>query len=337
MRVLVVGVGYWGPNVVRNLASFPDVEAIGVSDTDPQKVQRVIQMYPRTHAARPAPDAFRDGYDAAVIVTPVDSHASLAHAAFASGLHVLVEKPFTRTSGEARALIAHAEQAQRCLMTGHVFHYKPEVLAVVNLVRSGSLGKICYIDSIRVNLGVFRSDVNVLWDLAPHDLSIFEACIGREPQRVAAVGACHVANHATHAVRQETMAYLTLDYGDGCLGHIHVNWFSPLKQRFMVIAGDKQMALYDDLDPTMPVRIYDRGTYDPTTDTPAYPQLRTGQTVAPQIRQEEPLYRELSEWFVAIRERRKPATDGEAGLRVVRILEAAMHSLREDGRFIPLV
>lgn len=219
-------------------------------------------------------------------------------------------------------------------MAGHVFHYKPEVRALAELVRSGELGEIRYLDSVRVNLGLFRPDVNVMWDLAPHDLTIFEAVLGgRMPVRVSAVGACHVAHPSSP---QETMVHLTLEYGGGLLGHVHVNWFSPLKQRLIVIAGDKKMAVYDDINTAEPIRVYDRGTYDPETDTPAYPSLRTGHTFIPNIKQEEPLRIQIREFFNAIKEGRAPETDGRAGLRVVRILEAAMRSLREDGRFVAL-
>jgi predicted dehydrogenase len=333
MKILVVGVGYWGPNVVRNLVDFPEVESIGISDLDPAKAAKMVAKFPRTHVARPAPDAFADGYDAAIIVTPVDTHASLAEAALANGMHVLVEKPLTRTIDEAKRLIAKADEADRRLMVGHVFHYKPEVRALVDLVKSGELGTVKYLDSVRVNLGLFRSDVNVLWDLAPHDLTIFEALLGKEPVRVSAMGAKHVI-HPTSP--QETMVYMTLDYGDGTLGHVHVNWYSPVKQRLMMVGGDKKMAVYDDINTAEPIRVYDRGTYDPTSDTPAYPALRTGHVQIPHIKQEEPLRAQLREFFASINENRAPATDGHAGLRVVRTLEAAMKSLERDGVFVSM-
>lgn len=333
MKVVVVGVGYWGPNIVRNLVNFPEVESIGVSDLDPAKAEAVARRFPRTHVARSAPDAFGDGYDAAVIVTPVDTHASLASAALDKGLHVLVEKPITRTSDEALALIKLAADRNLRLMVGHVFHYKPQVRALVDLVASGELGNVRYLDSVRVNLGLFRPDVNVMWDLAPHDLTIFEAILKKMPVRVSAVGACHAAYPSQP---QETMVLLNLDYGNGCLGHVHVNWLSPLKQRLMVVAGDKKMAVYDDIHPSEPIKVYDCGVYDPKADTPMYPTIRTGHAFVPQIKQDEPLGRQLKEFFAAIREQRAPETDGQAGLRVVRILEAGMESLRQDGRFIDL-
>ncbi len=333
MRILVVGAGYWGPHVVRNLVELSQVEAIGISDLDQTKADRLAFRFPRTHVVKAAPEAFRGGYDAAIIATPVHTHAALAQTALEAGLHVIVEKPFTRTSAEAQMLIAEAERLDRRLMVGHVFHYKPAVRALAELVKSGELGRIQYMDSIRVNLGLFRPDVNVLWDLAPHDLSIFEALTGRMPMRVCAVGARHVP-HPT--AKQETMIYLTMDYGDEMVAHVHVNWFSPLKQRLMVIAGDRKMAVFDDIDYSEPIRVYDSGTYDPVADTPAYPAIRTGDVHIPQIKQEEPLRLQLEEFFSAINEHRAPQTDGYAGLRVVQILEAAMRSLREDGKFILL-
>jgi predicted dehydrogenase len=331
MRVLVVGAGYWGPNFVRNLVDFPEVESIGISDLDPSKAQKLVQRFPRTHVARRAPDAFTDGFDVAIIATPVDTHAVLAAAALNAGLHVLVEKPITRTSQEAQSLVARAQEKNLRLMVGHVFHYKPEVRALVELVRSGELGRIRYLDSVRVNLGLFRPDVNVMWDLAPHDLTIFEAVMGKMPLRVSAVGSSHVIHPTTP---QETMVHLTLDYGDETLGHVHANWFSPLKQRLMVIAGDKKMAVYDDINMMEPIKVYDCGTYDPDLDTPTYPALRSGNTFIPKIKQEEPLKLQIREFLTAIRDGRNPETDGNAGMRVVQILEAGMKSLKEDGGFV---
>ncbi len=336
MRVLVVGAGYWGPNIVRNLVEFPEVESIGISDIDTSRAEKLVKKYPRTHIAPPAPEAFTGDYDAVFIVTPVRTHKDLAIQALEAGMHVYVEKPLTRTVEEGRELVDAATRTGKRLMVGHVFHYKPAVRALVDLVKSGQLGTIKYLDSVRVNLGQFRPDVNVMWDLAPHDLTIFEAILGKMPVRVSAVGACHVPQYETS---QETLTYLTLDYGDGCLAHVHTNWFSPLKQRLMVVAGDRKMAVFDDIDPMEPIRVYDRGTYDPEHDRkdPFYVQLRSGDTHVPFVKNEEPLKVQIREFFNAIREGRDPETDGEAGLRLVRILETAMVSLREDGRFISIL
>jgi predicted dehydrogenase len=334
MKILVIGAGYWGPNIIRNLVGLPEVEAVGVCDLDPTRVQAIVAQFPRTHAAKPVPEAFADGYDAAVIVTPVQTHAALAQAALEHGLHVFVEKPLTRSSAEAETLIRLAEEKRRILMVGHVFHYKAEVRKLAELVASGVLGEIRYVDATRVNLGIFRPDVNVAWDLAPHDLTILEAVFGRSPRRVSAVGATHVKSNLP--VMQKTMVHLLLDYGNEALARIHVNWFSPVKQRLMVIAGDKKMAVYDDLSPSESLKVYDCGTYDPTQDTPAYPTLRTGETFVPHLQHVEPLKREMQEFLAAIKEARSPATDGKAGLRVVKILEAAERSMEQQGIFIDL-
>lgn len=331
MRILVVGAGYWGPNVVRNLVEFPDVEEIGIADLDIAKARSVAFRFPRTVLARPAPEAFQDGYDAVVIVTPVQTHAALASAALRSGLHVLVEKPITRTSHEAEELIRIADEKDVRLMAGHVFHYKPAVRALTKMAREGVLGSLRYMDSVRVNLGLFRPDVNVLWDLAPHDLTIFESVMRRMPERVSAIGASHVAHPS---VRQETMAYMTLDYGGDVLGHIHANWFSPLKQRQMVVVGDQKMIVYDDIEYSEPLKVYDSGTYRPEADTSSYPAIRTGDVHIPYFRQEEPLRLQLREFLDAIRDHRSPETDGRAGLRVVKILEAASASLVQNGQFV---
>jgi predicted dehydrogenase len=332
MRFLVVGAGYWGPNIVRNLLELPDVESVAVSDVDPARAEKLAKRFPRTTVASQAPLAFADRYDAVCIVTPVALHAQLATDALLAGSHVFIEKPMTRTSAEARSLISLADRLDRRLMVGHVFHYKPSVRKLVNLARSGELGEIRYLDSVRVNLGIFRPDVNVLWDLAPHDLTIFEAIMGRAPKRVAATGACHVRHPVTP---QETIAYLTLDYGDECIGHVHVNWYSPMKSRLMMIGGDKKMAVYDDIHPTEAIRVYDHGTYEPEKDTPYYATIRTGDINIPNIKEnEEPLKIQLREFIASIREHRKPETDGQAGLRLVETLEAATTSLKGDGGFV---
>ncbi|MCR4278617.1 MAG: Gfo/Idh/MocA family oxidoreductase [bacterium] len=333
MKILVVGAGYWGPNIIRNLINLPEVEAVGVSDLDSKKACEVARKFPRTHVAPPAEEAFRQGYDATCIVTPVLTHAKLAELALDAGLDVFVEKPLTANSWEAKFIIEKAKRLGRILMVGHVFHYTSAVRTIVDLMESGELGRICYIDSVRINLGLIRSDVNVMWDLAPHDLSIFEAIIKRMPQRVSAIGACHVPQRGS---QQETMIHMTLDYGEGCLGHIHVNWFSPVKQRFMIIAGDKKMAVYNDIERSESVKLYDCGMYNPERDTPAYPTLRAGDVHSPSLSSEEPLSIQLKEFLTAIHERRNPETDGLAGLRVVQIMEVAMQSIRENGRYIDL-
>lgn len=332
MNVVVVGAGYWGPNVVRNLTRFPEVERIGIVDMDPAKAQAVAFQFPRTRVEPSFEEALRAGYGAAVIVTPVLTHAPLAKQALEAGLHVLIEKPITRTNEEASELLRLAQEKGLTLMAGHVFHYKPAVRKMVELIQRGDIGEICYLDSVRVNLGLFRPDVNVLWDLAPHDLTIFEAILGRrDPVAISAQGAQHV----THPVkRQETMVYMTLDYGNDVLGHIHVNWFSPLKQRQMVVAGSKQMIVYDDIDTNEPLRVYDCGTYDPKLDTPMYPQIRSGDVHVPYVQQQEPLYLQMKEFLSAIREGRAPETDGQAGWRIVRMLEVAMESLQQGGKLI---
>lgn len=329
MNVLVVGAGYWGPNVVRNLARFPDVERIGIFDLDESKSRSLAFQFPRAYVETDFEGALKSGYQAAAIVTPVLTHADLAKRVLEAGLHVLIEKPLTRTVEEARSLIELAKRTDRCLMAGHVFHYKPAVRYMAEMVRRGDIGEVCYIDSVRVNLGLFRHDVNVLWDLAPHDLSIFEAVLGgRMPIHVSAQGGQHV-KHPTR--RQETMVYVTLDYGNDVIAHIHVNWFSPLKQRQMVLAGTKKMVVYNDMDLNEPLRVYDCGTYDPAQDTPFYPQIRSGDIHIPYIQQQEPLFLQMKEFLSAIREHRAPETDGLAGLRVVSILEGAMRSLEQGG------
>ncbi len=329
MNVLVVGAGYWGPNIVRNLGSFADVQKIGLVDLDPKKAEAVAFRFPRVHVEPSFEEALKGGYEAAIIVTPVLTHAALATRALEAGLHVLIEKPITRTVAEAEALIALAKRVDRRLMAGHVFHYKPAVRLMADMIKRGDIGSICYIDSVRVNLGLFRHDVNVLWDLAPHDLSIFRALLPEKmPIRVSAKGAQHVP-HPVHA--QETMAYLTLDYGQDLIAHVHVNWFSPLKQRQMVVAGDRRMIVYNDMDLNEPLRIYNCGTYDPVKDTPFYPQIRTGDIAIPYVAQQEPLFLQLQEFMASIREHREPETAGQAGLEVVRMLEAAMRSLENDG------
>lgn len=329
MNILVIGAGYWGPNVVRNLVKFSDIERIGIVDLDERKARAVAFQFPRTCVEPSLNEALGQGYTAAIIVTPVLTHAEITKRALQAGLHVLVEKPITHTLEEAEELLRLADEGRRVFMAGHVFHYKPAVRVMAQMVQQGDIGRVCYLDSVRVNLGLFRHDVNVIWDLAPHDFTIFETVLGgRQPQRISVQGAQHVP-HPTR--RQETMTYITLDYGAELLGHVHVNWFSPLKQRQMVVAGDKKMIVYDDMNLNEPLRVYDCGTYDPDKDTALYPQLRSGDVHIPYVEQQEPLWLQLQEFFAAISEQRAPETDGRAGLRVVRLLTGAMKSMEQGG------
>jgi len=266
------------------------------------------------------------------VVTPVATHFQIAKEALLAGKHVLVEKPLTRTADQAEELIKLAEQNSRTLMVDHTFVYTGAVRKMKEILASGELGDLLYFDSIRINLGLFQRDINVLWDLAPHDLSIMDYLIERQPIGVSALGSCHIEPGI------ENIAYLVMKFPDDFIAHFHFNWLAPVKIRRTLIAGARKMILYDDIEPTEKVRVYDKGvTANRVTDREAdYQTLvsyRTGDVWAPKLDSTEALRHVVAEFLDSIVSKRKPLTDGEVGLRVVRILEAAQQSIKEGGNF----
>ncbi|MCC6175835.1 MAG: Gfo/Idh/MocA family oxidoreductase [Chloroflexi bacterium] len=328
----VVGYGYWGPNLVRNFALTPGARVVAVSDLNPARLAEVQTLYAGVRVTTSFEDLLNDpAIDALVIATPVGTHARLGMAALAAGKHVLIEKPLASTYAEAAALVDEAERRDLTLMVDHTFVYSGAVQRMHDLVQEGQLGRLHYFDSTRINLGLFQQDVDVLWDLAVHDLSIMDYVLGAYPTAVAATGAAHVAG------RPANVAYLTCFFEDNLIAHINVNWLAPVKVRRTLLGGDRRMIVYDDLEPSEKVKVYDRGIT--LGNGPAGPDgpfellvgYRSGDMWAPKVSLTEALSVEARHFVECIRTTARPITDGRAGLRIVRILEAATASLKQAG------
>jgi len=326
----VVGYGYWGPNLVRNFAETPGARLVGISDLRKERLEKAGARYPGVKLVSDPAELFRDPkVDAVAIATPVSAHFPIALAALQAGKHVLVEKPLAATSEDGRKLIEEAERRNLVLMVDHTFVYTGAVRKIRELVAGGQLGEIYYYDSVRINLGLFQHDVNVLWDLAVHDLAILDYVLPSRPLAVSSTGISHVRGGP------ENIAYLTLFFEGSLIAHLSVNWLAPVKVRRTLISGSKKMIVYDDLEPSEKVKVYDRGITVNNAPESIYQLLigyRTGDMWAPQLEMDEALQTETRHFVDCVRKREKPTTDGSAGLRVVKILEAAIRSLREQGR-----
>jgi predicted dehydrogenase len=331
VTVAVVGCGYWGPNLIRNFSICPDTKLVAVCDKDGERLKKVLAGYP---AVEPIQDfdalLARSDIDAIAIATPVRTHAPMGLAALRAGKHVLVEKPLAPSVADAQQMVRLAREKNLTLMVDHTFIYSGPVRRMKAILDSGELGDIYFIDSVRINLGLFQHDVNVVWDLAPHDLSILDYLVGRLPRSLSAFGTCH----ADSTQEIEDVAYLNLDFGDGLLASFHVNWLSPVKVRHFIVGGSKKSIVYNDLEPAEKLKIYDRGitiASDPEARRGALIGYRTGDVWSPHIDPSEPLQVMVRHFAECIRTGQKPLTDGEAGLRVVRILEAAGRSIKAQG------
>lgn len=333
IKIGIIGYGYWGPNLVRNFSECGTAEVRAVSDLRPERLKPVAARYPAIQATANYRDLLDNpGIDAIAIATPVSTHFDLALQALKAGKHVLVEKPFTATADQARILIEEADRRKLTLMVDHTFLFTPAVRKIKELVQSGDLGRLYYYDSVRVNLGLFQHDVNVLWDLAVHDLSIMDFILGARPQAVSATGMAHVAG------QPEDMAFLTCYFADSVIAHFHVNWLAPVKIRRTLIGGDRKMIVYDDLEPSEKIKVYDKGI---TVNEPEgiYKMMvgyRTGDMWAPQLATTEALLAEARHFAECVETGKRPLTDGQAGLNVVRILEAASASIRNRGQPVEL-
>jgi predicted dehydrogenase len=334
INIGVIGYGYWGPNLVRNFAEIPGAQVTSVSDFKPELLAKVQARYPTIKVTTDSQDLFQDPtIDAIVIATPVSTHFNLALAALQAGKHVLVEKPMTTSSEQAMRLIEEAEKRNLVLMVDHTFVYTGAVRKMYDLVATNVIGDIYYYDSVRVNLGLFQHDVNVIWDLAVHDLSIMDYVLPQKPYAVSATGMGHVSGEP------ENIAYLTLFFGDNLIAHINVNWLAPVKLRRTLIGGSQRMIVYDDLEPSEKVKIYDKGITVNGNSERQYQMLigyRAGDMWAPHLEMTEALRTEGLHFINCIQTGDRPITDGQAGLRVVRILEAATESLQQQGRLIEL-
>lgn len=328
LSVGVVGCGYWGPNLIRNFYENDRVELSYVCDLQAEKVARITRRYATVKATVNYRDLLDDpALDAIVIATPVHTHFRLAQQALGADKHVLVEKPMCMSSAECQALIALADDRRRVLMVDHTFAYHGAVRRIKEVIDRGELGDILYFDSTRINLGLFQSDVNVVWDLAPHDLSIMDYLLGRTPKTVHATGACHAGNEI------EDIAYITLNFDTNLIAHLNVSWLSPVKVRQVLIGGTKKMIVYDELTPLEKIRVYDRGISitEPQSYESGYVNLiqyRIGDMHSPVYDLTEALQVEVDHFVDCVLNNEQPITDGRAGLRIVRVLEAANSSLK---------
>jgi predicted dehydrogenase len=332
LRVGVIGHGYWGPNIVRNFHGQDRSRVTGVCDKSPKALQRVKQSYPHMTVTHDAADLLTSTeVDAVAVVTPIWTHYELTKAALENGKHVFVEKPFTTTAAQAEELIELAERKNLKIMVDHTFLFTGAVKRIRQLIVDGMIGELFYYDSMRVNLGLFQHDVNVVWDLAPHDLSIMDYLIAAKPEAVVATGESHVNKIAD-------VAFMTLFYPGKMIGHINVNWLSPVKIRTTLIGGEKKMLVWNDLEADEKIKVYDKGVAV-TSGEAVYQQLvsyRTGDMWAPKVEQIEALKAEAAYFVDCVLNDETPFNDGLAGLRVVRILEAADRSLQEKGKIIAL-
>lgn len=332
MNFGVIGYGYWGPNVVRNLATLDGTQVLAIADLDAGARQRAQRAYPAIHVTADAREVLTSTkIDAIAVISPVWTHYELAKAALENGKHVFVEKPFTANTAQGLELVELAEKRNLKIMVDHTFLFTGAVKKISQLIDEGALGKLYYYDSTRVNLGLLQHDVNVLWDLAPHDLSIMDHLIKETPEAVVATGEKHLNDY-------EDVAYMTLYFPGKTIAHINVNWLSPVKVRMTLIGGEKKMVVWNDLVADEKVRVYDRGVQT-TSQEGVYKLLvnyRSGDMYAPRIEPVEALTQELKYFVDCITTGTDPINDGRAGLRVVRMLEAATKSLSTRGSLVKL-
>lgn len=332
----VIGYGYWGPNLVRNFGEVPGARVVAVSDLRAERLAQVQARYPAIKTTTDYRDVLTDpAVDAVVIATPVSSHFDLALAALQAGKHAFVEKPLVATVEQGLRLRDEAARRQRVLMVDHTFIYTGAVKKIKEIVSGGLLGPVYYYDSVRVNLGLYQRDINVLWDLAVHDLAIMDYILTARPCAVSAVGVAQIGE-------REDIAYLTCLFEDKTIAHIHVSWLAPVKVRRTLIGGAQQMVVYDDLEPSEKVKVYDKGvtTSNGNGDNGngsngRYELLvgyRTGDMWAPKLSTTEALHDEARHFVACIETGAQPLTDGDTGLRVVNILETAGRSLALQGR-----
>ncbi len=330
IKVGVIGCGYWGPNLIRNFNENYNTDIIYACDLDIKRLERIKLRYPTVTATTNYKDLLRDkNLQAVAIATPVRTHYKLIKEVFDAGKHVLIEKPLASKVKEAEELVELANKKNLILFVDHTFIYTGAVKKIKEVIFSGGIGDICYFDSVRVNLGLFQSDINVIWDLAPHDISIMDYLITEKPKNVVATGASH-----THS-GIEDIAYVSVNFKNNLIAHFHLNWMSPVKIRRIILGGNKKMIVFDDLDPADKVKIYDKGiTLAKTNKKVVYQniiQYRVGDMYAPNIDNTEALKIMVDHLADCLLNKKTPITDGESGLRVVRILEAAEKSMKKGG------
>nr|WP_239334707.1 Gfo/Idh/MocA family oxidoreductase [Frankia sp. CiP3] len=337
----VVGAGYWGPNLVRNLRGSSEFRLRWLCDIDSDRARAVAGSYGDVRATDRLDDILDDPQVGAVaIATPAATHVDVALRALDAGKHVLVEKPLASSVAEGRKLVDAAESRGLVLMCDHTYCYTPAVMKIRELVRAGALGEIQYVDSVRVNLGLVQRDVDVIWDLAPHDLSIFDFILpdGVTPEAVTATGADPIG------AGRACVGYLSMALSNGAIAHTHVNWLSPIKVRTVIVGGSRRTLVWNDLDPAQRLSIYDRGVdlaeanvLESESRRNMMISYRSGDMVAPALAEREALSTVMTQWATAIESGSPSATDGRAGLRVLGMLEAASRSLRSGGARVPLL
>ncbi|MGD9900815.1 MAG: Gfo/Idh/MocA family protein [Calditrichaceae bacterium] len=334
IHVGVIGVGYWGPNIIRNFHANRRSQIDICCDYRDDRLDFIKTTYPFLHTTNDYKEVINDPkIDLVAICTPVFSHFELAKAVLEAGKHVLIEKPMTSNSRQAKDLIEIAAKKGLHIFVDHTFVYTGAVRKIKDLINSGELGELYYFDSVRVNLGLLQHDVNVLWDLAPHDISIMNHLLQKQPQAIVATGADHFGNGF------EDVAYLTVYFPDNLIAHIHTNWLSPVKIRHTLIAGSKKMVVWDDNKPSEKVLVYDKGVDVVHSDDQVYDMLvqyRTGDMYCPKIDSTEALASEVDQIIDCLEENRNGFADGLAGLRVVEILEAAQKSIKNLGKEITI-
>jgi predicted dehydrogenase len=332
IRLGVIGYGYWGPNIVRNAAGLQSCDLVAICDKSEKALQRAGRVYPGVQLTTDFDQILKSpDIDAVAVVTPVWTHFDLAKAALENGKHVFVEKPFTSSSAQAEELIELAARKNLKIMVDHTFLFSGAVRKIREIVDAGTLGPLYYFDSTRVNLGLFQHDVSVIWDLAPHDLSIMDYIIGEKPEALVATGGNHLNGLAD-------MAFITIYFPNKVVAHVNVNWLSPVKVRTTLIGGKDKMLVWNDLEADEKIKVYDKGV-ELTNGTGVHDLLvsyRSGDIWSPRCEQSEALKVELDYFANCILRDETPINDGHAGLRVVRMLEAAEQSLHERGKIVNL-
>ena len=333
LKAAVIGAGYWGPNLIRNFLAHDDIEAVVACDRDEGRLAKMRKSFYGIETVADHTQAIdRPDIDIVAIATPVSTHHEIAKRALLAGKHCFIEKPMTASVAEAEELIDLAEQKGLTLFVDHTFIYTGAVRKMKEIITSGRLGDLYYFDSVRINLGLFQHDVNVVWDLAPHDLSIMDYLLDERPVAVSALGSCHVGNDLAD------IAYLTLEFANNLIAHFHINWLAPMKIRKTLIGGTRSMIVYDDTEASEKVKVYDKGI-DVTTREGVYNtlvQYRTGDMLSPKLDQEEALAVGIRHFMESIVNNATPITNGQAGLNVVRVLEASDASMKDHGRLITL-
>lgn len=333
--VAIVGCGYWGPNLIRNFFDTPGCRVVAACDQSDDRLDAITRRHPSLQPMHAFDDVLRNAdIDAVAIATPVHTHYELARRALEAGKHVLVEKPMTTSVREAEQLVELAESQALTLMVDHTFVYTGAVRRIKQMIDTGELGNLYYYDSVRINLGLIQHDVSVIWDLAAHDLAIMDYLIEQRPVGISAIGSTHFPGGTPD------VAYLTVHFENAMIAHFHVNWLSPVKVRQVLIGGDRRMALYDDIEATEKVKVYDRGVH--WSDDPmearrhALVGYRLGDMFAPVLDQTEALRNECAHFIDCVRGGARSETDGHAGLRTVRMLTAAEESMNRQGSLVSL-